>query len=86
MMVTFEVFLNIFLSKNVPVRTLTRETTGIYPSANTGSRRSVSEPLVCVELLLRLLVSLTANAIICIYVYMYMFSLWHITHTHITSS
>jgi hypothetical protein len=55
-------FLKYILIKNLPVRILTRETTGIYPSANSGSRRSVLQPFVCVELLLRLPVNLAATA------------------------
>lgn len=76
MVVTFEVFLNTFLSKMCQYA---RETTGIYPSANMGLRRSVSEPFVCVELLLRLLVSLAANAH---YLYIHVFPLVYQAYTY----
>jgi hypothetical protein len=72
-------FIKYSLVKNVPVRILTSETSGVYPSANTGSRRSVPEPFVCVELLLRLLANL---AEIAHYWYIYIFPLAYYAYSH----
>ena len=79
MMVTFEVFLNIFSSKMCqcafsPAKPLEYIRLPIWVR-----EEGVSEPFVCVELLLRLLVNLAAIAH---YLYIYVFHLAYYAYSH----